>query len=92
MSQKIVGVKITKSADGTKTYHNYFYTERFSDYDYEHAQIIEGVQAGVEYSGTDIGCQVGDEVEFKYAKGFQGKAQLVGCTVIKPAAQPIGKK
>ena len=92
MSQKIVGIKITKSADGTRTYHNYFYTELFSDYDREHAQVIDGVQTGTEYSGVDIGCQVGDEVEFKYVKGFQGKAQLAGCTIIKPAAQLIGKK
>lgn len=93
MSQIITGIKVSKKA-GTDNvfYHNYYYTESFSNYDAEHAERLEGVQTGVEFSFEDIGCHVGDEVDFKYTKGFQGKAQLIGCTIIKAAPQPIGKK
>ena len=92
MSQTIVGIKKTKSTNGDKTYFNYYYQESFSDYDCEHAEALQGVQTGTEFSYTDIGCKVGDVVEFEYTKGFQGKATLKGCKIIKAADQPIGKK
>lgn len=93
MSQIIVGIKVTKKKGSNDVfYHNYFYEEPFSTYDKDNAEHLEGRQVGVEFSYEDIGCHVGDEVEFEYTKGFQGKAQLTGCKIIKASPQPIGKK
>jgi plastocyanin len=90
---KIIGIKRTPSSkDPNRLYHNYYYTCKHSDYDMEHAADISGMACGVEFSMADIGCKVGDEVEFKYTKGFQDKATLVGCTIIHPAPENIGKK
>lgn len=84
---KIVGIKVTPSKkDSNILYFNYYWTGKFSAYDLEHSANIAGCSCGVEFSSVDIGCHVGDEVEFKYTKGFQGKATLVGCTIIKPVA------
>ena len=85
---KIVGIKKAPSTkDPSKTYYNYYYTGSFSEYEIEHADV-QGISCGVEFASVDIGCHVGDEVEFKYVKGFQDKATLVGCTIVKPAAAP----
>lgn len=84
---KIVGIKVMPSSkDPNKLYYNYYWTGKFSTYELEHSQNIAGCSCGVEFSSVDIGCHVGDEVEFKYAKGFQDKATLVGCSIIKPVA------
>ena len=93
MSVTIIGIKRTVSSKNPNViYHNYYYEEPFSDYDKEHAEHLEGRSCASEFSSVDIGCKVGDEVEFKYTKGYQDKAVLVGCTVVKPAPDPIGKK
>lgn len=90
---KIVGIKATPSSKNANiTYYNYFYVSAFSDYDQEHATKLEGRSCGSEFSTVDIGCKVGDEVEFKYTKGYQDKATLVGCTIVNPAPENIGKK
>jgi hypothetical protein len=89
----IIGIKVTVSTKNPQvTYYNYYYTSLYSDYDMKHALEISGKPCGIEFSTVDIGCKVGDEVEFKYTKGFQDKATLVGCTVINPAPVNIGKK
>lgn len=93
MSKVIVGIKATPSSKNKDvTYYNYFYEEPFSDYDKERATVLNGRACGIEFSTTDIGCKVGDEVEFKYTKGYQDKAVLIGCDIIKPAPDTIGKK
>ena len=93
MSVVIVGIKRTLSSKNKEVmYHNYYYEEPFSDYDKEHAEHLEGRSCGVEFSTKDIGCKVGDEVEFQYQKGFQDKAVLSGCRIIKPQPEAIGKK
>lgn len=89
---KIIGIKRTPSSKNPQQlYHNYYYTAPHSAYDLEHATDIQGISCGVEFSMVDIGCKVGDEVEFRYDKGYQDKAVLVGCTMIKPAPEQIGK-
>lgn len=89
---KIIGIKATPSTKNPEVlYYNYFYTTRHSDYDCEHAKVLTGIACGTEFSTTDIGCKVGDEVEFKYIKGYQDKAQLVGCTIITAAPEPVKK-
>ena len=83
---RILGIKVTPaSKDPSKSYYNYYYQGEYSDYDVEHSTRLEGKPCGSEFASVDIGCHVGDIVEFKYIKGYQDKAQLVGCTVIKPA-------
>lgn len=90
---KIIGIKSMPSAKNPQiTYYNYFYESKFSDYDLEHAARCEGRMCGVEFATVDIGCKVGDEVELKYVKGYQDKAQLVGCTIVTPVPDAIGKK
>lgn len=90
---KILGIKVTPSSKNPNVvYYNYYYQCGFSDYDKEHATVLLGLMCGCEFSTVDIGCKVGDEVEFKYTKGFQDKAQLVGCTIVKAAPDVIGKK
>jgi len=89
---KIIGIKRTPSSKNPQQlYHNYFYTYPHKQYDIDHAFEIQGIACGVEFSMVDIGCHVGDEVEFRYDKGFQDKAVLVGCTVVKPAHENISK-
>ena len=83
---KIIGIKSQPSAKNKDVmYHTYYYTQPFSDYDMERAADIRGIACGSEFSTVDIGCQVGDEVEFRYGKGFQDKAVLVGCEILKSA-------
>lgn len=90
---KIIGIKKQPSSKNPDViYHTYFYTSQFSDYDLEHAQVIQGVSCGSEFANVDIGCQVGDEVEFAYTKGFQDKAVLVGCRIVKPGQVPVQGK
>lgn len=80
---KIIGIKVTPSSkDPSRLFYNYYYTGKFSSYEVDHSKELAGSSCGVEFSSVDIGCYVGDEVEFKYAKGFQDKATLVGCTII----------
>lgn len=81
---KIIGIRISQSKDGQRTYYNYFYTKPFGQYDIDNSEVY-GLSCGTEFSGADLGCKVGDEVEFRYAKGFGDKARLVGCTVVKSA-------
>lgn len=89
MSVKIIGIKRQPSAKNPAVmYHTYYYVQSFSDYDLEHAADIKGTACGSEFASVDIGCQVGDEVEFRYGKGFQDKAVLVGCDIIKSATPP----
>ena len=85
---KIVGIKRQPSSKNPDVmYHTYYFTQPHSEYDMEHAADIHGLSCGSEFCSTDIGCNVGDEVELKYTKGFQDKAVLVGCTIVKPAGK-----
>lgn len=83
---KIVGIKKTLKKDTTDVFYwNIFYEQAFSEYDTESAVEIYGKQTGMEFAREDFGIHVGDEVEFLFSKGFQGKAFLMGVKVIKAA-------
>lgn len=89
---KIIGIKRTPSSKNPQQiYHNYYYLASHSQYDIDHAIDIQGKSCGVEFSTVDIGCKVGDEVIFNYIKGFQDKAQLVGCEIVSAAPEKIDK-
>ena len=88
----IIGIKKAPSKKNPNVmYFTYYYTGVFSDYELENSETI-GQSCGSEFSTKDIGCKVGDRVEFLYERGFQDKAQLCGCNVVNPAPVPIGKK
>lgn len=83
---KIVGIKKTLKKDTTDVFYwNIFYEQAFSEYDTESAVEIYGKQTGMEFAREDFGIHVGDEVEFLYSKGFQGKAVLTGVKIVKAA-------
>lgn len=83
---RIVGIRISPSSKDRRTlYYNYYFTTDFTEYDYENSEV-QGVCSGVEFATVDIGCQVGDLVEFKYRRGFQDRAQLIGCTILESVA------
>lgn len=83
---KIVGIKKILKKDTTDVFYwNIFYEQAFSEYDTESAVEIYGKQTGMEFAREDFGIHVGDEVEFIYSKGFQGKAFLNGVKVVKAA-------
>lgn len=83
---KIIGIKVTPSKKNTgQFYYTYYYTENFSDYDMESSEVY-GIACGSEFTTVNLGCKVGDEVELIYRKGFQNKAQLCGCNIVKAAA------
>lgn len=84
-SVKIVGIKKSPSSKNPEvTYYNYYYLGNYTEYDINNSEVF-GIPAGAEFSNIDIGCNVGDIVEFKYRKGFQDKAQLIGCTILQAA-------
>lgn len=84
---KIVGIKKTPSSKNSSVnYYTYYYQGEFTDYDKDHAVELSGKPYGSEFGSVDLGCQVGDIVEFFFSKGFQDKAQLAGCRIIKPAS------
>ena len=91
-TKKIIGIKAVQSKKNKDvTYYTYFYTSAHSNYDVENASYLVGLACGSEFTSTDIGCNVGDEVEFFYSKGFEDKAVLAGCRVVKPAQTSVPK-
>lgn len=82
---KIIGIRKFRSKDGQRDYYNYFYTKPFTAYEQDNSDDVAGLSCGMEFSSTDLGCYLGDEVEFRYTKGFGDKARLVGCTILKAA-------
>lgn len=83
---KIIGIKVTSSSkDPSKVYRTYYFTGNYSSYELEHFNV-QGKTCGSENTSLDLNCQLGDEVEFVYQKGFQDKAVLVGCNIVKPYA------
>lgn len=84
---KIIGIKAFKSKASGKMGFTYYFIQDFTDYELENSEVIEGKSCDSEYSGTDYGVKIGDEVELQYTKGFQDKAQLVGMNVVKAAGK-----
>lgn len=83
---KIVGVRETVK-DGNRSF-TVYYTEAFEDWEAGENSTVNGVKCGNEWTNrVDCGfLKPGDEVEFSYAKGFQGKAVLNDIKVLKPKA------
>lgn len=84
----ILGIQRTEK-DG-KVNSNIFYSEPFEDWQKDGSACF-GFRTGSEFTRLDTSILVvGDEVELKYGKGFQGKAVLSGFEVVKPYKQHAG--
>ena len=76
---KVIGIKATEMTSGKnegKTGFTYYFEKSFSDYDLENS-VCQGSCVTQEFSYTDFGVQIGDDVQAVYEKGFQDKAILV---------------
>lgn len=83
---KLIGIKATKMTTGKnegKTGYTYYFEKEFSDYDKENS-VCQGCCVTNEFSYTDFGIAIGDEVTPIYEKGFQDKAVLVNLIPFKP--------
>lgn len=82
---KVIGIKATKMTSGKnegKIGFTYYFEKEFSDYDKENSTCF-GNSVTSEFSYTDFGVSVGDEVSPVYEKGFQDKAVLVNLVPFK---------
>lgn len=62
------------------------YLRDFDGWQRERGTVVEGVCAESEFTHMDcLGLQVGDVVQLIYQKGFKGKAELVGYSVVRQA-------
>ncbi len=89
MQVTILGIRKSKNKDKTRDYFNYFYSRSFTDYEAgvtDPDVIAQGLYCGSEFTGKQLDCKVGDTVELYFEPGFQGKAVLSGCRVVKSAA------
>ncbi len=69
-----------------KNFMNIFATKNFSDYEMQN-NTVEGVPCFTEFTYNDFNLKPGDEVEFVYEPGFQGRASLVDVIPLKLAEQ-----
>ena len=84
---KILGIKATVMTSGKnegKTGYTYYFSKPFSDYEKENC-TCQGEAVTQEFSYTDFGIAVGENVTPVYDKGFQDKAVLVNLIPFKPS-------
>lgn len=82
---KIVGIrKMQNSKDKNRVGTTIYFTQSFDDYTVKNATFVNGCMCGEEFTYMDIDCNVGDEVELVYRKGFQNVAVLSAINVVKP--------
>lgn len=81
MKVEIVGIKKGQTKNKVDCF-NYYGLKNFSDYDQENSQC-EGREVVKEFSYKDYGIKVGDEVDFLYEPGFDGKATLTNVLMVK---------
>lgn len=82
---KVIGIKATKMTTGKnegKTGFTYYFVKDFSDYDKENSEC-QGKSVTQEFSYTDFGVMVGDDVMPVYDKGFQDRAVLTNLVPFK---------
>lgn len=86
----IVGVKKGKTKNGKECY-NYYATKEFTEYDQESAECC-GCDVVSAFAYRDYGVQPGDEVDFRYEPGFEGRATLTDIQMITPCPVKEPKK
>lgn len=89
MEVKIIGVMkgTNKAGRGFCQIH---YQKQFTDYEAENNEC-SGMAVGTEFSYTDYKLKPGDECEFQYEPGFQGRATLTNVVVKKAAVEESAK-
>lgn len=86
MKVTIIGIKKATTKNG-RDFCQYFIQKPFSDYDMENSDVT-GFQTSSEFSYKDYNLKVGDECDFQYEPGFDGKATLSDVIVLKPNDKP----
>lgn len=88
--QKVIGIKKTKSKDGTRTYTTYMCLRPWSDYEQDKAELdgsaVEEIQ-----TAEDFPIEIGDVVKFYYGKAI-GDYQPVNDYKLIEKATPFDKK
>lgn len=82
MKVTIIGIKKATTKNG-KNFCEYYYQKNFTDYDIQNTDCA-GFMVGSEFSYRDYGLKPGDECDFQYEPGFDGKATLSDVVVTKP--------
>ena len=82
MKVTIIGVKKAKTKNG-KDFCEYYFQKAFTGYKVEDSECF-GFAVGSEFSYNDYGLKPGDECDFLYEPGFEGKATLSDVVVLKP--------
>lgn len=91
MRVQIVGVKKSKTKNGKECY-NINALRNYSDYDQDNAEC-EGKDVVTAFTYKDWSIHPGDEVDFRYEPGFEGRATLAEIIMLKPAGgNPFEKK
>ena len=79
----IIGIKKAKTKNG-RDFCQYYFQKAFTAYETENSDCL-GMVVGTEFSYKDYGLKPGDECDFLYEPGFEGKATLSDVVVLKPA-------
>lgn len=90
MKVTIIGVKKAKTKNG-KDFCQYYFQKAFTGYEVENSECF-GFAVGSEFSYNDYGLKPGDECDFLYEPGFEGKATLSDVVVLKPVEDGKGAK
>lgn len=85
MNVVIVGVMKGKTKAGN-IFFQYYYKKAFTDYELANNDCV-GMLTGNEFSYTDYNLKPGDECDFHYEPGFQGRATLSDVVVLKQAVE-----
>lgn len=78
----IIGIKKAKTKNG-RDFCQYYFQKAFTDYEMQNSDCI-GMVVGSEFSYKDYNLKPGDECDFMYEPGFEGKATLSDVVVLKP--------
>lgn len=89
-NKTILGIKAVKSAKTQKVGYTYYFSEPFSDYENESAEVCEGLKCGNVFAYRDYSVKPGDVVNMMYEPGYEGKAVLTDIVMVKPYV-PVGK-
>ena len=80
---KVLGKKKAVTSKGSDFY-TYYFERPFTPYECEKAECI-GMAVEVENTFSDILVKPGDIVKLVYSKGYQDKATLTDCVMVKPS-------
>lgn len=83
MKVTIIGIRKGKTKNG-RDYFQYYFSKNFTDYEMENSECA-GFITGSEFTYRDYKLHPGDECDFQYEPGYEGKATLSDVVVLKDA-------